>query len=181
MKLDITEIMNRRKDRLDFSFDFKFPDFPDGALLPAGVTLAGPAQIDCRVTDVNGFIKADFTVHAPLRCVCVRCLEEFEFPLDFSFERFAELDGSDDLDCDADEVLTVKDSALFPDADIAEEISLEAPFRPLCSEDCPGLCPTVRARAQRTRFSRIREWTRSDVCAIPWRMIDRFFAPKAEK
>ena len=67
MKLDITEIMNRRKDRLDFSFDFKFPDSPDGALLPAGVTLAGPAQIDCRVTDVNGFIKADFTVHAPLR------------------------------------------------------------------------------------------------------------------
>ena len=56
MKLDITEIMNRRKDRLDFSFDFKFPDSPDGALLPAGVTLAGPAQIDCRVTDVNGFI-----------------------------------------------------------------------------------------------------------------------------
>ena len=98
MKLDITEIMNRRKDRLDFSFDFKFPDSPDGALLPAGVTLAGPAQIDCRVTDVNGFIKADFTVHAPLRCVCVRCLEEFEYPLDFSFERFAELDGSDDLD-----------------------------------------------------------------------------------
>lgn len=44
----------------------------------------------------------------------MRCLEEFEFPLDFSFERFAELDGSDDLDCDADEVLTVKDSALFP-------------------------------------------------------------------
>ena len=71
----------------------------------------------------------------------MRCLEEFEYPLDFSFERFAELDGSDDLDCDADEVLTVKDSALFPDADIAEEISLEAPFRPLCSEDCPGLCP----------------------------------------
>lgn len=47
MKLDITEIMNRRKDRLDFSFDFKFPDSHDGALLPAGVTLAGPAQIDC--------------------------------------------------------------------------------------------------------------------------------------
>ena len=128
MKLDITEIMNRRKDRLDFSFDFKFPDSPDGALLPAGVTLAGPAQIDCRVTDVNGFIKADFTVHAPLRCVCVRCLEEFEYPLDFSFERFAELDGSDDLDCDADEVLTVKDSALFPDADTSS-----APPWPLTS------------------------------------------------
>ncbi len=141
MKLDITEIMNRRKARLDFSFDFEFPDSPDGALLPAGVTLAGSAQIDCRVRDVNGFIKADFTVHAPLKCVCVRCLEEFEYPLEFSFERFAELDGGDDLDCDADEVLTVKDSALFPEADIAEEISLEAPFRPLCSEDCPGLCP----------------------------------------
>ena len=55
MKLDITEIMNRRKDRLDFGFDFEFPDSPDGALLPEGVTLAGPAQIDCRVTDVNGF------------------------------------------------------------------------------------------------------------------------------
>ena len=50
MKLDITEIMNRRKDRLDFSFDFKFPDSPDGALLPAGVTLAGPAQIDFHGT-----------------------------------------------------------------------------------------------------------------------------------
>ena len=72
MKLDITEIMNRRKDRLDFGFDFEFPDSPDGALLPEGVTLAGPAQIDCRVTDGNGFIKADIPVHAPLKCLCGR-------------------------------------------------------------------------------------------------------------
>ena len=71
MKLDITEIMNRRKDRLDFSFDFKFPDSHDGALLPAGVFVAGPAHIVCGVSEVFGFFFAVLTVEAPLWWVCV--------------------------------------------------------------------------------------------------------------
>lgn len=141
MKLDITEIMNRRKSEMNFSFDFDFPTEGEYASLPEGVCLNESARVDCRVTDVNGFIKAEFDVSADLRCVCDRCLTEFIYPLDFSFERFAQSDGEE-----GEDTVEIKESGIFPDFDLCEEISLEAPYHPVCSEDCPGLCPKCGKR-----------------------------------
>lgn len=144
MKLDVTEILNKRKKSLDFFFEL-LPDGSEGyALLPDGERFASPARIGCRAEDINGYIRLTFDVSADITCVCNRCLDEFVYGLDFSFERFAgqsptQLYGEDTDDTEED-VLDIRDSCVFPDADIMEEISLAAPEYPLCSEDCPGLC-----------------------------------------
>lgn len=145
MKLDVTELLNKRKSTLDFSYDL-LPDGTEGyALLPDGVTFNSPAHIDCRAEDVNGYIRLEFDVSVDLRCRCNRCLDEFVYPLDFSFERFAgqspeQIWGDDDGDGMEEDVLDIRESGVFPDGDVIEEISLEAPQFALCSDDCEGLC-----------------------------------------
>lgn len=144
MKLDVTEILNKRKRALDFTFEL-LPDGSEGyALLPDGVGLASPARIDCRAEDVNGYIRLTFDVSADLRCRCTRCLDEFVYPLDLTFERFAgqspNMIWGDEDDGMEEDVLDIRDSGVFPDADIMEEISLESPEYCLCSDDCAGLC-----------------------------------------
>ena len=112
------------------------------------------------------------------------CLEEFEYPLDFHLRDSRSSTGSDDLDCDADEVLTVRTAHSFPTRISPRRYRSKLRSVRALLGGLPRTLPEMRKEAarrsvlvlQRTRFSRDPEnGRRSDVCAIPWRMIDRFF------
>lgn len=142
MKLDLTEIMNKRKEALDFEYDLT-PDEAgndDFALLPDGEELAGPVHVRAHAFDANSYIRVDITAECTLLCRCTRCLDEVRVPLSISFRRYAGQSVEYDDDGEED-VLAVSDSAVCADADIMEELSLCAPEIVLCDEDCPGLCP----------------------------------------
>ena len=81
---------------------------------------------------------------------CVRCLREFDLPLDVPLEIYAERSGrtsrqeQDQLERDA--------FMLFHDGRrldlreaVREALLLELPITPRCREDCPGLCPRCGA------------------------------------
>jgi len=141
MKLDITEIMNKRKSELSFSFGFMPDESEDFALLPEGLCFNTEAQVDVRCTDVNGYIKLVFDIDVDLLARCDRCLDEFTLPLHVTFDRFASQSRNAVFTEDSEEeILEIRDSAVYPDRDIMEEISLAAPEYVLCSDDCPGLC-----------------------------------------
>lgn len=146
MKFDVTELLNKRKSTLDFAYELMPDGTEDYALLPDGVSFDSPARIDCRAEDVNGYIRLAFDVSVDLKCRCNRCLDEFIYPLDFSFERFAgqspEQIWGDDGDGMEEDVLDIRESGVFPDSDVMEEISLASPQFALCSDDCEGLCPS---------------------------------------
>lgn len=142
MKLDLTEIMNKRKEALDFEYDLMPNDSDEFALLPGGEEFATPVHVCAHAFDANSYIRVDITATCELICRCTRCLDEVRVPLEVSFRRYAgqSLEYGDDDDGDAD-VLEVNDSAVCADADVMEEISLAAPEIVLCDEECPGLCP----------------------------------------
>ena len=86
-----------------------------------------------------------------LQLACSRCLENFEEPVDADFDLLMipgpgpaggadeELSGSDlDLDYYTGEVLDLE-------AVIREQIILMVPLKPLCTEECKGICPRCGA------------------------------------
>ena len=143
MKLDLTEILNKRRETLDFEFELD-PDSGEFALLPDGERYAAPVRVRARAFDANGYIRLDFDAEAELICACTRCLDEVRTPLSVSFRRYAGQSANAAYgaeDDEPDDVLEINDSAVCADADIMEELALAAPEIVLCSDDCPGLCP----------------------------------------
>lgn len=139
MKLDLTEIMNKRRESLDFEYELDASGSDDFALLPDGEAFSSPVHVRVHAFDANSYIRLDITAGCELVCQCTRCLGEVRVPLEVSFRRYAGQSVEYDDD-GGEDVLEVNDSAVCPDADIMEEISLNAPEIVLCDENCPGLC-----------------------------------------
>ncbi len=85
---------------------------------------------------------------ALLRLQCVRCLEEFSYPLSSTFE--VALFPAKEASLEEEEVELGEDemeSNFYEGGEIhlseiaCEQIFLEIPYQPLCHDDCKGLCP----------------------------------------
>jgi uncharacterized protein len=115
--------------RIDF--DFESPLHSEAQIRKAG-----------RSVLISG--KLDTT----LRLQCVRCLKEFSYPLSTNFELtlfpLKEAPAEEETELGSEEM----EASFFEGGEIhlseiaCEQIFLEIPYQPLCSEDCKGLCPT---------------------------------------
>jgi len=88
------------------------------------------------IYSVNG------SVCGSVRLVCARCLTEFEAKLSAPFERIVQR-GKTFLDEGAsDEITFIGPEADFVDLtdEVRDALLLALPIKPLCSEDCRGLC-----------------------------------------
>lgn len=99
-------------------------------------------------------VKADLTGQAVLQCS--RCLSPFSMPLHVKFEEeFVEGTPDDeptndaddeDEDLEGDESGRTVSYYTGDEIDLSEPLReyalLEVPMKPLCDEDCQGLCPT---------------------------------------
>lgn len=103
-----------------------------------------------RVLEVRG------TINALIREVCNRCLEEFSLPLTVEFaENFQQTNG---LEVDDGEDLTYFEGDYIDIADVVREnLLLAQPLKPLCSENCKGLCPHCGVNLNNTKCDCIRE------------------------
>jgi len=86
-------------------------------------------------------------VQGVLEVVCSRCLEPFEVPVDAAFDlRYvpqAENAGEGEQEIGEDDLATAYYRAGMLDlVDLMrEQFVLALPMKPLCTEDCRGLCP----------------------------------------
>jgi uncharacterized protein len=86
-------------------------------------------------------------VQGRLRLRCVRCLKEFAYPLssifDLSLHPLKESAHEEEIELGEEDLK----SSFFEGGEIrlsemaCEQVFLEIPFKPLCMEDCKGLCP----------------------------------------
>ena len=86
------------------------------------------------------------TAQAALAGECARCLEPISDEVEV---RFQELFVYDDKDVDPDEELevsTLQDDLVDLEPLLRDAVVLALPFQPLCTDDCPGLCPECGAR-----------------------------------
>ena len=90
------------------------------------IRFSGPLSATARIFKVAQALSVHLALSATLRCVCSRCLNDFEIKLDKEF----------DLN------YPVKDSEPVIDLnpDIREEIIVDYPIKLLCRDQCQGLC-----------------------------------------
>jgi len=91
------------------------------------IKIEAPVKAKAVVSKSYDAIEVALTLDTSLRLSCSRCLEEIEV----GFDRYVELNYA------ADKL----DPIIDLDADIREEIILSYPVKPLCKEECQGLCP----------------------------------------
>ncbi len=91
------------------------------------------------------------TVHADLEQVCSRCLEPFRLTVDAPFDHrylpASAMSGEPEREV-ADEDLDLsyyRDDHIDLDELLQEQFYLALPMKPLCREDCKGLCPQCGA------------------------------------
>lgn len=95
----------------------------------------GPMRVSGRVVGTTGGVNTLFEASATVELVCNRCLTTWSEELNTT--------GSQHFGKEPDE-----DGCAIVDGHVAigdvakDELALSLPARPLCREDCLGLCPT---------------------------------------
>jgi uncharacterized protein len=104
------------------------------------------------------------TVRTTLELPCSRCLEPFRSPVDASFDlRYqphALNTGSDEREIEEDDLST----AFYENDEIdlgqlmREQFYLSVPMKPLCQDDCRGLCPLCGTNLNRGTCECKQDW-----------------------
>jgi len=110
-------------------------------------------KVDLLLNHSDSVTQLKGSISATLTQACSRCVENFESPLAKKFttiyskseegiktlsEGLDDLQGSFDIEFISGNELDVGDV-------VHEQIAIDIPFQPLCSEDCKGLCPQCGA------------------------------------
>lgn len=111
-----------------------------------GVPQGSPVELDLRTEAVMEGVLVTGTARAALEGECARCLEPVSDEIEV---RFQELFAYDDQGVDPDEELEVsmlQGDLVDLEPLLRDAVVLALPFRPLCKDDCPGLCVECGAR-----------------------------------
>ncbi len=153
MFIDINKI---GRERVTFDRVLAVPDLegaPHEKIVVTRARLAGEAVRGSRGVDVEARLEAE------VRLGCSRCAEPFEIPIQADF--FLTL-VPDATEFGAGETkVEPGDASLFyvqeGKADLvsiaAEQIYLNLPLKPVCKDDCKGLCPQCGANRNWTSCS----------------------------
>jgi uncharacterized protein len=142
MLLDLNRLHGQR-EHIERTFEPAAFEPPDEEYRVAGpVTLVVDVQkLGVDVFGVTG------RVTARLEVACSRCLDSFEVPVDASFElRYVpqtENTGEGEREVGEDDLTTsfYREGMLDLIDLMREQFVLALPMKPLCREDCRGLCP----------------------------------------
>ncbi len=103
--------------------------------------------LDVRLEAVSEGVYVSGTASAPLAGECVRCLDDLTDHVTVEIgELFAYPDSLTDETTDDDELPRVIDERVDLEQTVRDAIVLDLPLAPLCSDDCPGLCPECGER-----------------------------------
>jgi uncharacterized protein len=113
-----------------------------------GVQEGSPLELELRLESVVEGVLVSGTVHAIASGECVRCLDPVSTPLVVDLqELYAHPGHEQPADDDDTEPLPGMEGDLIDlEPAVRDAVVLALPLRPLCREDCPGLCPTCGAR-----------------------------------
>jgi uncharacterized protein len=103
-------------------------------------------------------------VKTRLELVCSRCVEPFDVPVDTAFElRYlpqAENAGEGEREIGEDDLTTAyyREGLLDVSDLLREQFQLALPMKPLCTDECRGLCPECGANLNKTTCSCAPKW-----------------------
>ena len=112
-----------------------------------GVPADATISLDVRLESVSEGVYVSGTASAPLSGECARCLEALTDELTVEIgELFAYPDSVTDETTDDDELPRVVGEYVDVEQTVRDAVVLALPLAPLCTDDCPGLCPDCGGR-----------------------------------
>ena len=117
-------------NELEMDIELAIPMGQGAATVPAGEIV----ELNLRLESVHDGILATGEVDSTALADCSRCLEPLKLAVEVDFqELFAySLEQEDDF--------LVQDEKIDLEQAITDAVVLSLPFKPVCSEDCLGLC-----------------------------------------
>jgi uncharacterized protein len=117
-------------NELELDIELAIPMGQGAATVPAGEVI----EINLRLESVHEGILATGEVDSKAKAECSRCLEPLNLEVEVDFqELFAySLEQEDDF--------LVQDEKIDLEQAITDAVVLSLPFKPVCSQDCLGLC-----------------------------------------
>lgn len=119
------------------------PAPPELGTVVLGVPEEEPVQLELRVESVMEGVLVTGTARTRAVGECARCLQDIELDVEVDLQ---ELYVYPESDAEDDEAGRVVDDRIDLDPLLRDAVVLALPFRPLCRDDCPGLCPSCGAR-----------------------------------
>jgi uncharacterized protein len=141
MKLDLSRI-RQATDHFERTFQ---PS--DESMADEAYRVVAPVQLAFDIHKDKDKFRLVGTVRTELEMPCSRCLEPFRLSVDQAFDlRYhPQSDVAGDVDTEvAEEDLETgfyRDEQIDLDELLREQFYLALPMKPLCREDCHGLCP----------------------------------------
>lgn len=136
MELDFTRISRSEGIKQEFDITDRLDD-STFEFCGEKLNIVSPVKVKCSAVNYEGKINADFRITAEVERTCSRCLESFkeEVQVDsnYVFVKEAKDDKEDYYTYKSDKV-DITDIVL---GDIAAKLAM----KPLCNENCKGLCP----------------------------------------
>ncbi|HEX8961317.1 MAG TPA: DUF177 domain-containing protein [Geobacteraceae bacterium] len=145
VKVRVDEIKEKVRD---LSAVEEVTDYPSLVALQASgeCTFLEPLRLQLAVSREYDHIRAEGKVETRTRLVCSRCLAEYEAdivsPFTIFYLRSTGAPRDEEVELAEQDLVSVSyegDEIDFTD-EIAEQVLVEIPFKPLCREECKGLC-----------------------------------------
>jgi uncharacterized protein len=131
-EVPVNELTRRpgQMSELELEITLASPMGQGAATVPAGEVI----ELNLRLESVHEGILATGEVDSTAKAECSRCLEPLNLAVEVDFqELFAySLEQEDDF--------LVQDEKIDLEQAITDAVVLSLPFKPVCSEDCLGLC-----------------------------------------
>lgn len=147
MKIRVIDITEKEK-LLESSDNVSFYPTLLEAQVAGECKFTSPLAVSLKLVREYGHIRLNGKVAVSVELSCSRCLAGFSKDLASTFtiyytqatETSAEEDEVELGESDLIAAFYSGDEIDFSD-EIAQQVLLELPYKPLCSEDCQGLCP----------------------------------------
>ena len=113
-----------------------------------GVPEGSPLDLDLRLESVMEGVLVSATAQAEVTGECVRCLDPIMRSVEVSMQELYAYPGRErDVPADDDTQLPELEGDLLDlEPVLRDAVVLALPLRPLCRDDCPGLCAECGAR-----------------------------------
>jgi uncharacterized protein len=105
-----------------------------------------PVEFDLRLEAVVEGVLVTGTVTAGLEGECARCLEDVRSEVRAELTELFVYDDEPGQDDEDEETSRMQGDLLDLEPLLRDAVVLALPFRPLCRDDCPGLCVECGAR-----------------------------------
>src|SRR6476646_1449177 len=162
MLLDISRLRGG-VERVERRFEpSSFPSGREEFRVTAPVELVADLQKDGRKVRLKGRLRGQ------IECDCSRCVEPFAVPVDSqldllflpSAENVAADDASEEQQVEEDDlgVSYYRDDEIDLGEMVREQFYLALPMKPLCREDCQGLCPVCGVNRNRETCTCQSQW-----------------------